>query len=241
MLIERDSAAAGPAEAAAATEAAEAAALGLKAPLPLPPAPHFAAESALARRGYAAVCGVDEVGRGPLAGPVVVAAVILDPANLPRGLNDSKKLTAAARAALSGEILQKARAVAFASLCAAAIDALNIRAASLEAMRRAVAALAIAADYALVDGRDIPPGLGCPASALIKGDGRSLSVAAASVLAKHRRDAMMRRAGAIYPAYGFGRHAGYGTAAHQAALAAHGPLAGLHRASFAPVRKLLEK
>jgi len=221
--------------------AAEQQALALKAPLPLPKAPNFAAEAALARRGYRAVCGIDEAGRGPLAGPVVVAAVILDPANLPQGLNDSKKLTAPARAALSAEILQTARAVAFASLSAAEIDARNIRAASLEGMRRAAAALAIKADYALADGRDVPPNLTCPASALIKGDGRSLSIAAASILAKHYRDAMMQRAGEFYPVYGFCCHAGYGTAAHLAALAAHGAISGLHRASFAPIRKLLEK
>lgn len=215
-------------------------ALALK-PAFLPPMPDFAAEELLYQRGFQAVCGVDEVGRGPLAGPVTVAAVVLDPANISRGLNDSKKLTEAERAALAEEILVSARAVAFASLSAAVIDRINIRAAALAAMQKAVAALEPRPDYALIDGRDIPPGLGLPAAALIKGDARSASIAAASILAKHRRDSMMRQTGRIYPAYGFANHAGYATAAHKAALAAAGIVAGLHRASFAPIKALLEK
>jgi len=214
--------------------------LSLK-PLSLPVLPDFRAELFLKQQGFYHICGADEVGRGPLAGPVVTAAVILDAENLPLGLNDSKKLTAARRAALSAEIMRKALSVSFAALPADYIDSSNIRVAALAAMRQAVESLALTPDYALIDGRDIPPGLPCPASALIKGDGRSLSIAAASILAKHRRDSMMAQAGEIYPAYGFGKHAGYGTAAHQAALVKYGAVRGLHRFSFAPLKNAKDK
>lgn len=207
-------------------------------PAHMPPQPDFAAERLLLGRGLGAVCGVDEVGRGSLAGPVLAAAVILDAENLPQGLRDSKQLSAGARARLAADILARARAVAYASLPAEFIDAGNIRSAALTAMRMAMDGLATAPDYALIDGRDIPPNLSCPAAALIKGDSRSLSIAAASILAKIMRDSMMALAGCFHPAYGFGSHVGYGTAQHKTALAQEGALPGLHRFSFAPLKAL---
>lgn len=202
----------------------------------LPLRPDFSAETRLLAAGCRYVAGVDEVGRGPLAGPVVTAAVILDAAHIPAGLNDSKKLSAKMRARLYEEILQKAIAVSIASLSASAIDRTDIRKAALEAMRRSVAGLAIQPQYVLVDGRDIPPGLPCSADALIKGDQRSVSIAAASIVAKVVRDRMMERAGIVYPAYGFEKHAGYATVIHRTAIEEQGPVKGLHRYSFAPVK-----
>jgi ribonuclease HII len=177
------------------------------------------------------IAGVDEVGRGPLAGPVGVAAVILDPDELPEGLDDSKALTAARREALSLVILAKARAVAIAFAAAEEIDAYNIRGATLRAMARAVGALAIRPDFALIDGRDVPEGLGCSAAAIIGGDARSLSIAAASIVAKVARDGLMTRLDRHFPEFGFARHTGYPTRAHKIALARHGPTP-LHRRSF---------
>jgi ribonuclease HII len=165
---------------------------------------------------------------------VVAAAVILDPDNIPAGLNDSKQLTAAKRAQLYEEILS-ASAVSIASICAAAIDRTDIRKASLEAMRRAIAALETIPRFVLVDGRDVPSGLSCPGKALVKGDARSLSIAAASIIAKVTRDRMMEEAGRIWPHYGFEQHAGYGTAFHRAAIAEHGPCP-IHRMTFRPLR-----
>lgn len=187
-------------------------------------------------KGCRAVAGTDEAGRGPIAGPVVAAAVILDPENIPPGLDDSKRMDKRSREAAFDLILRQARAVALCSMPAEAIDASDIRKASLEAMRRAVAALSVTADHVLADGRDVPPGLLCPATALVKGDQRSVSIAAASIIAKVMRDRMMDGAGAVHPAYGFEAHAGYGTARHMQALDVHGPLERLHRYSFAPVR-----
>ena len=178
----------------------------------------------------AVTCGVDEAGRGPLAGPVVAAAVILDPTAIPEGLNDSKKLTKRQRSLLFDAILTHAT-VAFASVPAREIDRLNIRRSSLVAMTRAVRALAITPDRALIDGRDVPNGLVCPAEALIGGDARSSSIAAASIVAKVMRDRMMVCAARLYPAYGFERHAGYGTRHHREALAKFGPCP-LHRKTF---------
>lgn len=183
------------------------------------------------KAGARFVCGVDEVGRGPLAGPVGVAAVILDPGNIPGGLDDSKALTAKRREALYETILESALAVSIVFAPASEVDAFNIRGATLRAMARAVAALNQQPDFALIDGRDIPPGLVCPAEALIGGDARSVSIAAASIVAKVARDRLMARLDALYPGYGFARHAGYATAAHRAALTTLGPCA-LHRRSF---------
>ena len=195
--------------------------------------PDFVHEARLRARGFELVAGVDEVGRGPLAGPIVAAAVILDPDHLPDGLNDSKKLTASVRERLFTEIMRHAH-VAIASIPAARIDAINIRQATFEAMAGAVNGLAVRADFALIDGRDVPP-LPCPAEALIGGDRRSLSIAAASIIAKVTRDRMMTLLAQTYPDYGFEKHMGYGTAKHLEALALHGPTP-LHRMSFAPLK-----
>ena len=196
--------------------------------------PDFAHEARLRARGFELVAGVDEVGRGPLAGPVVAAAVILDPDHLPDGLNDSKKLTAYVRERLFTEIMRHAH-VAIASSPAARIDVINIRQATFEAMAGAVNGLAVRADFALIDGRDVPP-LPCPAEALIGGDRRSLSIAAASIIAKVTRDRMMTLLAQTYPDYGFEKHMGYGTVKHLEALALHGPTP-LHRMSFAPLKR----
>lgn len=202
----------------------------------LPVRPDYSGELKAMADGARFVAGVDEVGRGPLAGPVVTAAVILNPDDLPHGLDDSKRLTCRERERLYDVILQKALAISFASLCARAIDRSDIRKAALEAMRRAVEGLALKPSFVLVDGRDIPPGLACPAAAWVKGDQRSLSIAAASIVAKVLRDKMMAQAGKVYPAYGFEKHAGYATLVHRRALLEVGPVAKLHRFSFAPVR-----
>lgn len=202
----------------------------------IPLRPDFTIETGLMRDGHAPVVGLDEVGRGPLAGPVVAAAVILDPERIPDGLHDSKQLPEAAREALYEDILATAQAVSVASLCALSIDRSNILRASLEAMRRAVASLCVTPAYALVDGRDVPPGLPCPCKAIIKGDQRSQSIAAASIVAKVTRDRMMVRAGLHAPAYGFDSHVGYATKKHRDAISVYGPLARLHRMSFAPLK-----
>lgn len=180
------------------------------------------------------VAGTDEAGRGPLAGPVVAAAVVLDRHAIPPGLDDSKKLTAAKREELFVQILFHAD-VAIATSGPGHIDRLDIRQASLDAMRRALAALPRRPNFALIDGRDVPASLCCPARAVIKGDSRSLSIAAASIVAKVARDRMMTHAASCFDAYGFDRHAGYGTAAHRQAIADHGPCR-LHRMSFRPLR-----
>lgn len=198
--------------------------------------PDFRLEEEAISRGHAIVAGTDEAGRGPLAGPVVAAAVILDPANVPDGLDDSKKISAAKREALYVSILAKALSVSIASSGPGRIDGTDIRKASLDAMRRAVLGLGLRPDFLLVDGRDVPPGIPCGGRAVIKGDARSVSIAAASILAKVTRDRMMARAGLDFPAYGFAVHAGYGTAAHRAAIQADGPCP-LHRMSFRPLRR----
>ena len=194
-------------------------------------------EEAARRDGLWPVAGTDEAGRGPLAGPVAAAAVILDPDDIPAGLDDSKRLDAQARQAVFIDILARARAVSFASLCAASIDAGDIRKASLEAMRRALCGLSVRPAMALADGRDVPPGLACPGRAVVKGDRRSQSIAAASIVAKVMRDRMMAHAGACDGRYGFELHMGYATARHRAAIVDHGPAARLHRLSFAPFRR----
>lgn len=183
------------------------------------------------------IAGVDEVGRGPLAGPVVAAAVILDPARIPAGLDDSKKLTEKQRERLFEEICAHHR-VAIALGSVAQIATMNIRAASLDAMRRAVAGLAEAPDHVLVDGVDVPPGLACPGTAIKGGDGLSVSIAAASIVAKVLRDRLMVFAAEQHPGYGFERHKGYGTAAHLEALNRLGA-SPLHRSGFAPVAEVL--
>lgn len=183
------------------------------------------------------VCGVDEAGRGPLAGPVVAAAVILDPARPIEGLNDSKKLSAKRRSALAVEIRSRALAWAVAEASVEEIDCINILQASLLAMQRAVDALSIRPSAALIDGNRCPQ-LACPTQAIIGGDGLVSSIAAASILAKTHRDAGMLELHAIYPQYGFDRHMGYPTAAHLAALRKHG-VSPVHRRSYAPVAKMI--
>lgn len=202
----------------------------------MPVRPDFALESGIMREGLAPVAGLDEAGRGPLAGPVVAAAVILDPENIPDGLDDSKRLSADQREALFRSICETALAVSVASLCASSIDGSNILKASLEAMRRAAEGLYVRPAYALADGRDIPPGLPCPCRAVIKGDQRSQSVAAAAIVAKVTRDRMMIRASDFTPHYGFDSHVGYATTRHRSAIAAYGPITRLHRMSFAPFK-----
>ncbi|MGN6469217.1 MAG: ribonuclease HII [Rhizobiaceae bacterium] len=202
----------------------------------MPLAPDFSMEKRAKRRGLWPVAGLDEAGRGPLAGPVAAAAVILDPKRIPKGLDDSKRLTAAEREALFVEIWASALAVSVASVSACGIDQRNILRASLEAMRRALVGLSIAPKLALADGRDVPPGLPCPAEAVVKGDQRSQSIAAASIVAKVTRDRMMAQAGRVHTQFSFGMHMGYATVRHRAEIADHGPLARLHRASFAPFR-----
>ncbi|MGA1800837.1 ribonuclease HII [Rhizobium sp. HT1-10] len=200
-----------------------------------PIVPDFTLELSARKAGHWPVAGTDEAGRGPLAGPVVAAAVILDPDNIPEGLNDSKQLSAARREELFDTIIATA-IVSIASSSAGRIDATDIRKASLDAMRRAVCGLAIPASFVLTDGLDVPPGLPCPGKAVVKGDSRSLSIAAASILAKVTRDRMMVRAGLVFPAYGFAAHAGYATAVHRSSIERVGPCR-LHRMSFRPMRK----
>lgn len=195
--------------------------------------PDLSHESALGAR----VAGVDEAGRGPLAGPVSAAAVVLDPGDLPEGLNDSKTLTAARRAALFDEIHAKAE-VSLAWASVEEIDRLNIRAASLLAMRRAVEGLRSLPEAALIDGNACPEGLPCRGVTLVKGDALSLSVAAASIIAKVARDRVMVQLAAEFPGYGWEVNAGYPTAAHRAALQ-HLGVTPHHRRSFRPVHNIL--
>ena len=191
----------------------------------------------LVAAGARVVAGVDEVGRGPLAGPVVAAAVVL-PArvDLP-GLDDSKRLSRATRERLAAAIRAQAVAFAVAEAGPDEIDAQNILRASQAAMRRAIAGLGVVPDHVLVDGRELP-GLGLPQTALIGGDGRDASIAAASIIAKVHRDAFMCELDARYPGFGFAAHMGYPTPAHLAALRRLGP-SPVHRRSFAPVARAL--
>jgi ribonuclease HII len=193
--------------------------------------PHFDFEREAFACGHRWVAGVDEVGRGPLAGPVGVAAVILDPDDLPFGVDDSKALPEAERKRLCEVIFVKALSVSIAFASVEEIDALNIRGAALNAMARAVAGLSLRPDFALIDGRDSPDRLICPARPIVGGDGLSMSIAAASIVAKTMRDALMRNLHRDYPDYGFAEHVGYATAAHRRALALSGPCP-YHRRSF---------
>ncbi len=202
------------------------------------PAGFFDAFTAAALKdGYSGVAGIDEVGRGPLAGPVIACAVIIThPERVPVELTDSKKLSALRRESLaeqmvSGEMLHAAYGV----VSAAEIDATNILRATHSAMRQAVLGLGDACDFALVDGRPVPS-LPVPSQALVKGDSRCLPIAAASVLAKVKRDGIMSVLGTIYPGYGFAEHKGYATEVHRQRLSAYGPCA-VHRRSFGPVAR----
>jgi ribonuclease HII len=192
-------------------------------------------ENAMRRLGFTRIAGVDEVGVGPLAGPVVAGAVVFPRDARIRGVDDSKKLSSAARARLAEEIRARALAVSVGVVGVADIDRLNIYHAALEAMRRAVIGLGAVPDHLLVDARRVP-GVTLPQLALVKGDARSFSIAAASIVAKVARDAMMVELDAIYPQYGFADHKGYGTRVHLDALERYGPCPA-HRRSYAPVRQ----
>lgn len=199
--------------------------------------PDFSFEIAAQTRGLTRVAGVDEVGRGPLAGPVVAAAVVLDPTRIPPGLNDSKKLTATRRDALFDQIMRDAD-VCIAAASVPEIDTHNILRASHIAMIRAVQGLGNAPDHLLIDGNLIPQGLTISSEAVIKGDARSLSISAASIVAKVWRDRHMVDLAQQYPGYGWDKNAGYPTAAHKSALMNLG-VTPHHRRSFKPVHNIL--
>ncbi len=203
---------------------------------PLSP-PDFSFESAALAQGFIRIAGVDEVGRGPLAGPVTAAAVRLDPTRIPAGLNDSKKLTAHRREALAAEIVALAE-VSIAHASVEEIDRLNILQASHLAMSRALAGLPVPPDLALIDGNRLPKGLPHPAQAIVKGDARCLSIAAASIVAKVARDRIMVDLAQQHPGYGWARNAGYGTPDHLRALLDLGPTPH-HRRSFKPIHNIL--
>ncbi|MDY3864685.1 MAG: ribonuclease HII [Eubacteriales bacterium] len=192
--------------------------------------PDYSFELAARDAGYRHVCGIDEAGRGPLSGPVVAAACVLEPGTEIPGLNDSKKLTPKKRDLLYDLVIERATDFAVGFATPEEVDSINILNATMLAMRRAIAALKEPADYALVDGnciRDYP----IPARAIIKGDSLSMSVAAASILAKVTRDRLCLEDDRQYPMYGFAKHKGYGTAEHIAALRTYGPCP-IHRKTF---------
>lgn len=186
---------------------------------------------ALCRAKHPRFCGVDEAGRGPLAGPVYAAAVVLSPERPILGVNDSKKLSEKKRERLFDEICEKAEAFSVASATVEEIEEYNILGATYLAMCRAVEGLGEKTDYALIDGNRMPPALAVAGECVVKGDALSASIAAASILAKVSRDRVMREMDAVYPGYGFAVHKGYGTAAHIAALREQGPCP-IHRPSF---------
>src|SRR5471032_1356444 len=199
--------------------------------------PHYRHEKRLMTGLSGPVCGVDEAGRGPLAGPVVAAAVILMPGRVPKGLNDSKQLTEEAREELYPRILELAVAVGVGEASVGEIDLVNIRQATHLAMARAVRALPVAAAFALVDGNDAQA-LPCRCDTLVGGDGRSLSIAAASIIAKVTRDRMMRALHEEFPGYNWRRNKGYGTPDHLAGLRSCGVTVH-HRRSFSPIHHIL--
>jgi ribonuclease HII len=199
--------------------------------------PHYRHEKRLLALFQGPVCGVDEAGRGPLAGPVVAAAVILEQGRIPRGLNDSKQLTQAEREALFPRIMHAALAVAVGEASVGEIDLINIRQATHLAMARAVRGLTLAAAFALVDGND-PPALPCACETLVGGDGISASIAAASIIAKVTRDRMMVALHAEHPGYRWASNKGYGTPDHYSGLRDHG-VSVHHRRSFAPIHNIL--
>ncbi len=184
------------------------------------------------------ICGVDEAGRGPWAGPVTAAAVILDATRPISGLTDSKKISEKKRFALEPEIKAKVAYWCVAHAEPDEIDRVNIREATFLAMQRAIAGLGVVPSQILIDGNALPNGLPAPAEAIIKGDLKEPAISAASILAKTERDRLMETYGSTFPGYGFGGHKGYGTAAHAEALARLGPCP-IHRTSFAPVRKAM--
>jgi Ribonuclease HII len=186
------------------------------------------------------LCGVDEAGRGPWAGPVCAGAVILNPDSPVSGLNDSKKLTEKRRIALESEIQEKALAWGLGWASPSEIDELNIRQATHLAMRRAIEALGMMPSEIQIDGNDVPKGLPCPATAIVKGDGSVAEISAASILAKTARDRLMMEMDEKWPGYGFAAHKGYGVKRHSEALTQLGP-SPIHRMSFKPVSAALRK
>lgn len=207
-----------------------------RTPTPSTP-PDMAAEQEAHQNGYSRVCGIDEAGRGPLAGPVVAAAVILPEGYQLEGLNDSKKLTAKKREVLYEKLMADITVQkSIAQATVEEIDELNILKATHLAMRRAAEGLPHGVDFCLIDGLPVP-GFPLPSLSLVKGDARCLSIAAASILAKVWRDHYMQELHTRFPAYGFNRHAGYGTKAHMQAIREHGVTLH-HRRTFAPVTQL---
>lgn len=199
--------------------------------------PDFSFETAAHARGLSRICGVDEVGRGPLAGPVTAGAVILDPMRIPQGLDDSKKLSAKRRAALAEQIHAVAE-VCVAHASVEEIETHNILRAAHLAMIRAIAGLRVPPCHVLVDGNMVPRGLNHPCETLVGGDGRSLTIAAASIVAKVERDRIMGHLALAHPGYGWERNAGYGTAQHKAALLDLG-VTPHHRRKFKPIHNIL--
>lgn len=193
--------------------------------------PDFTYEITAAKRGYKYICGVDEAGRGPLAGPVCAAAVILPDGCVIEGLNDSKKISAKKRERLYDEIIEKAVgwSVAFGSV--EEIESVNILNATYLAMNRAIDGLPVKADYAIIDGNRVPDGIKIPCETVVGGDSKSCSVAAASIIAKVTRDRLLMEYDRQYPEYGFAKHKGYGTAAHYDAIRKYG-ITPIHRPSF---------
>ena len=198
--------------------------------------PDFELEKAAKKRGFKYICGVDEAGRGPLAGPVCAAAVILPDTCEIEGLNDSKKLSEKKREALFDVILEKAVAYSIAFGTLEEIEELNILEATFLAMNRAVEGLSQRADYALIDGNRVPKGITVPCETVVKGDAKSCSIAAASILAKVTRDRLLLEYDATYPEYNFKKHKGYGTKEHTDLILKYGPCE-IHRMSF--LKKLL--
>ena len=197
----------------------------------------FLYENQCTEQGYSSICGVDEAGRGPLAGPVCAAAIILKPNDIIEGVNDSKKLSEKKREALYDVIKARAAAYSIAFASVEEIEELNILNATMLAMKRAVEGLPKAADYAIIDGNKIPD-LSIPCSAIVKGDANSMSIAAASILAKVTRDRLMLEYDKEYPQYMFAKHKGYGTRVHIQAIREYGPCP-IHRMSF--LKKILGK
>jgi len=193
-------------------------------------------ENSLRPNGYEVIMGVDEVGRGPWAGPVTACAVILDPENIPPGLNDSKKLSAKRRAQLFEEIINTSL-VSCEHVDVGEIDKINILQATFRAMERSISKLPIPA-HILIDGNRLPPNLPSPATAIIKGDSKSASIAAASIIAKVTRDRLMADLSLEYPGYGWEKNAGYGTKIHQSGLLNNG-VTPHHRRSFKPIHNML--
>ncbi len=194
-------------------------------------------ENELMQSGYSFVCGIDEAGRGPLAGPVFAAAVILPPGLIIEGINDSKKLSPKKREELYDIICDKAIAWSSASVDEKTIDEINILNATFLAMRMSCEKLSTKADYALVDGNRLP-GLSIPSEAIVKGDAKSISIAASSIIAKVERDRYITEMAKLYPEYGFEKHKGYGTKAHTEAILKYGP-SPIHRKTF--LKKLLSE